>query len=380
MLVDLEVIPDSLEAEVGDAPELNQEAPEVTMHVSDASDPPIAAETTPAGASMELATNQPPEASTIIVFRRGPVARGAGSSTGSRIMKTWRVANAEHLTMTPGAELSGVLELVPMFSRSRAKVKQAVRVAHNNLERMEKSARELHDAQVEAYNMLRAQTQATDGQMEKRDREAALQAELGQLRTPLEEKDSSYVADTEHIKTGHLEEMKLKDAALKDKEEALIQKQAQLAKAMETALALEEELSRAAHASIVWGREALEVAHETDTHFNHKPFFHLVLKCSTLLPSPLILLRTASPAPGICPDTREVTETAIETSREECRAAGQEVDANTSWTVEEIGIGLRARLLVLAESMERLQSVGSSMIKAMWPEAVEPASVSRLSH
>ncbi|KAI5006211.1 hypothetical protein ZWY2020_033454 [Hordeum vulgare] len=33
----------------------------------------------------------------------------------------------------------------------------------------------------------------------------------------------------------------------------------------------------------------------------------------------------------------------------------------------------------LAESMERLQSTGSSMIKALWPEAMEPASMSRLS-
>ena len=35
--------------------------------------------------------------------------------------------------------------------------------------------------------------------------------------TTLEEKDSSNAADKEHLKTTHLEEMKLEDAALKDK-------------------------------------------------------------------------------------------------------------------------------------------------------------------
>ena len=49
-------------------------------------------------------------------------------------------------------------------------------------------------------------------QMEKKDHEAALQAELGQLRATLHEKDTSYTADKERLETVHLEEMKLKDA------------------------------------------------------------------------------------------------------------------------------------------------------------------------
>ncbi|KAE8821692.1 hypothetical protein D1007_00098 [Hordeum vulgare] len=232
---DLEVIPDTSEAEVGYAPELNPEAPAVTMDAPEAADPPPATETAPIGTSMELSTNQPPGAGAII---------------------------------------------------------------------------ELHDAQVHAYNMLRAQTQAVDGQVadlqgllgaavseryalcdaglrlqqqlnllqsEKKDREASLQAELGQLRTTFDEKDTSYAADMGRLKMDHLEEMKLKDATLKEKEEALIQKQAQLAKAMDTAATLQEELSRAAQASTVREREALEEAHETGIHFNCKPFFHFVL-------------------------------------------------------------------------------------------------------
>ena len=78
------------------------------------------------------------------------------------------------------------------------------------------------------------------------------------------------------------------------------------------------------------------------------------MKFSSLLLSPLILLRTTSPAPVIFPETWEAAETAVETSHEEHRAAGQEVDANACWTVEEIGVGLRARLRALRESIARL--------------------------
>lgn len=98
---------------------------------------------------------------------------------------------------------------------------------------------------------------------------------MDQLRATLEEKDSSNAAVRERLKTTHLEEMKRKDAALKEKEEALIQKQAQLAKALETTVALQEEISRTAQASKVRELEALEDAHETDTHFDRKPSFIL---------------------------------------------------------------------------------------------------------
>ena len=119
-------------------------------------------------------------------------------------------------------------------------------------------------------------------------------------------------------------------------------------------MTLHKELSRAAHASTVQGREALEDAHETDSHFDRKLFFHFVLNFSSLLLTPLILLRTPPPAPGLFPEKWEAAEMVVEVSREERRSTGQEVDATAGWSVEELGMGLRARLLVLVESLERL--------------------------
>ncbi|KAE8820489.1 40S ribosomal protein S5-1 [Hordeum vulgare] len=79
------------------------------------------------------------------------------------------------------------------------------------------------------------------------------------------------------------------------------------------------------------------------------------------------------------PRTREAVEVAVETSREECRTAGEEVDANAGWSVEEIATGAKARMYELARSLERLQSAGLEMVKGLWPNAVEPAAMSRLS-
>ena len=67
----------------------------------------------------------------------------------------------------------------------------------------------------------------------------------------------------------HLEVMKLKNVALKEKEEALIQKQAQLAKALDAAAALQDKVARLTQASKVRELEAMEGAHETDSHFDH---------------------------------------------------------------------------------------------------------------
>ncbi|KAE8814004.1 hypothetical protein D1007_08641 [Hordeum vulgare] len=97
-------------------------------------------------------------------------------------------------------------------------------------------------------------------------------------------------------------------------------------------------------------REALKEARKTDFHFNR--FF---------------------------PGTREAAETAVETSHEERHAAGEEVGADAGWSVEEIATGVKACLHVLACSLERLQSAGLEMVRELWPEAVEPASMSRLS-
>ncbi|KAI5021138.1 hypothetical protein ZWY2020_054702 [Hordeum vulgare] len=48
-------------------------------------------------------------------------------------------------------------------------------------------------------------------------------------------------------------------------------------------------------------------------------------------------------------------DTAVEVSREERHAAGQEVDTTSGWSVEDIGVGLRARLHALGEAVAQLQ-------------------------
>ena len=55
------------------------------------------------------------------------------------------------------------------------------------------------------------------------------------------------------------------------------------------------------------------------------------------------------------------------------------MNANTGWSMEEIAIGAQARMHKLACSLEQLQSVGASMIMALWPETMEPASMSQMS-
>lgn len=128
--VDLDVIPDAPDAGVDGAPE-------ITMEVSEAADPPPATETVSAEASKEPATSTPPGDGTIVVVGRRSSASGAGLISGSRPMKTWRVANAERAALPPGAALSGIPVLVAEFSRSREKVAQAALVAKCDLERLE---------------------------------------------------------------------------------------------------------------------------------------------------------------------------------------------------------------------------------------------------
>ncbi|KAI5000685.1 hypothetical protein ZWY2020_010644 [Hordeum vulgare] len=143
--------------------------------------------------------------------------------------------------------------------------------------------------------------------------------------------------------------MNLKDATLREKEEAFVQKQSQLAKALDSAATLQEEVARLTHASKVRELEVLECSHETDGAF-HRLF----------------------------PATQIAADTAVKVSREERRAAGQEVDTTSGWSMEEIGVGLRGRLRTLGESVAQLQVAGSSMVAALCPEGVEPASMSRL--
>ncbi|KAE8783083.1 hypothetical protein D1007_43519 [Hordeum vulgare] len=175
--VDLEEIPESSEAEaVVDAPELNlyppeaaMGAPEVVMDASDAANPPPAAETAPAGTSAEPAAMPTPGDGTIVVSNRGPAAPGSGPRVGSRPTKTWRAANLERQMLPAGTILEGVPELVSLFANNRYKVEQAARVAGSNLERLEERTR------VQAYNTMRAQNHAADGQV------AELQGRVGEV-------------------------------------------------------------------------------------------------------------------------------------------------------------------------------------------------------
>ncbi|KAE8802513.1 hypothetical protein D1007_21697 [Hordeum vulgare] len=204
-----------------------------------------------------------------------------------------------------------------------------------------------HDALRDAGGRLQEQLDLL--QAEKNELEVAGRVELERLRATLQEKEASYSADVDRLASLHLKEVNLKDAALREKDGSLTQKQTQLAKALESAATLQEEIARLTHASKVREREVLEVSHETDGAFQH-----------------------------LFPETKVAADTAVEMCREERRAAGQEVDTTSGWSVEEIGVGLRARLHALGESVAHLQVAGSSMVAALLPEGVEPASMSRL--
>ncbi|KAI4995795.1 hypothetical protein ZWY2020_037883 [Hordeum vulgare] len=295
-------------------------------------------------------------------------------------MKSWRAATSERLPARTA--LTGVPELVSLFSSSQSKVKESARKVCGYLERLEARTRELFDAHSQAYNELRTQHQSADGQIvelevqlgevamerdalrgagdrlqeklallqtEKKEIEAASRVELEQPRDPLKEKEPSYSADMDRLTSVHLREMELKDAALREKEGALVQMHSQLATALESAVTLQEEVARLTHAIKVRELEVLESAHETDGAF-HRLF----------------------------PVTQVVADTAVEVRREERRAVGPEVDTTSDWSVEEIGVGLRARLHTLGEPVVQFQVAGSSMVAVVWSDGVEPASMSRL--
>ena len=52
-------------------------------------------------------------------------------------MKSWWAANLARLRMPTGTVLSGVLELVTLFTSGRSKVEQAARVVCGDMERLE---------------------------------------------------------------------------------------------------------------------------------------------------------------------------------------------------------------------------------------------------
>ncbi|KAI4981895.1 hypothetical protein ZWY2020_022387 [Hordeum vulgare] len=355
--VDLETIPDSPRAEAAldaqelilDAPDAAPDASGVTMDAQDAAHPPSAEEAVPARTSVEPTAALAPGAGAIVIPHHGPAAPGAGVRVGSRPMKSWRVANSARARLPAGTALTGIPELVSLFSSSRSKVDQSARLVASDLERLEERTRDIYNAQVQAYNELRALHQVADGQTEKKELEAASRVELEHLRVSLQEKDASHSADVERLTSAHLEEMKLKDAALREKEEALVQKQTLLARALESAAILQEEVSRLTQVSKVRELEVLESVHETDGAFH----------C-------------------LFPETQGAADTAVEVSREEHRVAGQEVDATSGWSVEEIGVGVRARVRARGESVAWLQVAGSSMVAALWSDGMERASMSQL--
>ncbi|KAE8792626.1 hypothetical protein D1007_32806 [Hordeum vulgare] len=252
--VDLETISDSPRAEAApDTPELDLAAPDTapdapgaTMVAPDEAHPSPAEEVAPAGMAPEPVVEPAPGAGAIIVPQHSPVAPGVEGRVGSLPMRTWRAANLARLRLPAGTVLSGVPELVTMFSSSRSKA--------------------LYDAQVQAYNELRTQHLEADSwiveletrlgevaserdalrnagvllqeqldllQAEKKELEAAGLVELERLRATLQEKEASYSADVDRLASLHL-----KDAALREKDEALVQKQTQLATALESATTL----------------------------------------------------------------------------------------------------------------------------------------------
>ena len=52
-------------------------------------------------------------------------------------MRTWRAANLARLRLPAGTVLSGVPQLVTMFSSSRSKVEQSARVVCSDMEHLE---------------------------------------------------------------------------------------------------------------------------------------------------------------------------------------------------------------------------------------------------
>ncbi|KAE8809051.1 hypothetical protein D1007_14489 [Hordeum vulgare] len=201
--VDLETIPVSPRAEA--APEASvldltaldaaPNDPGATMDAPDVAHPPPAEEVAPAGTAPEPTIEPAPGAGAIIIPQQGPVAPRVGGRLGSRPMKSWRAANLARLRMPADTILSGVPELVTLFTSGRSKLEQAARMACGDMERLE------------------ARTQA-----EKKELEAAGRVELEPLRATLQEKEASYTANVDRLASLHLEEANLKDAALRAKD------------------------------------------------------------------------------------------------------------------------------------------------------------------
>ncbi|KAI4977874.1 hypothetical protein ZWY2020_014428 [Hordeum vulgare] len=181
--VDLETIPDSPRAEAApnaqelilDAPDAARDAPGVAMDAPDVAHPPPAEEAAPAVILAEPAVDPAPEAGAIVVPHHVPAAPGAGGRVGSWPMKLWRAANLARARLPAGTTLTGVPELVSLFTSGRSKVEHSARVVCGDTERLEARTKEPYDAQAQAYNELRTQHLAANGQI------AELEVRLGDV-------------------------------------------------------------------------------------------------------------------------------------------------------------------------------------------------------
>ncbi|KAE8803981.1 hypothetical protein D1007_20141 [Hordeum vulgare] len=326
----LETIPVSPRAEAApDAPALDLTAPDAapdapgaTMDAPDAAHPPPAEE----GSADWDGTRAVRRAGTRSRRHRRPpagpcCAKGRGRP-GSQPMKSWRAANAARLKMPAGTVLSGVPELVTLFDNGRTKVEQAARVA-------------LYDAQVHAYNELRDEHLRADSRITELEvRLGEADAECDALREAggrLQERLNLLQAENKELEAVGRVELERLWATLQEKEASYSADMDRLA----------------AH--------HLEEANLKDDALKAKD------EALTQKQTQLV-----------------AADTAVEVCRKERRAAGQEVDTTSGWSGEEIGVGLRARLHVLSESVTQLQVAGSSMVAALWPEGVEPTTMSRL--
>ncbi|KAE8805151.1 hypothetical protein D1007_18790 [Hordeum vulgare] len=150
-------------------PDAAPDVPGMAMDAPGAAPLPPVEEAAPTEKMAEPAAEPAPGASTIVVPHHGPVALGAGGRVGSRPMKTWRAANLARLRLPAGTALTSVPELVSLFTSGRSKVEQSARVVCSDMEGME--------ARTQAYNEVRTQHLAADGQI------AELEVRLGEVAT-----------------------------------------------------------------------------------------------------------------------------------------------------------------------------------------------------
>lgn len=71
-------------------------------------------------------------------------------------------------------------------------------------------------------------------------------------------------------------------------------------------------------------------------------------------------------------------EGAVDTHRDDQRVAGVHIEMLAAWTVTDIAIATEARLRMAEHVMNRLRDAGLAVAGALWPNMVQPQTVSRL--